>query len=815
MKRFSKILSLFLSFLMVLSVISFPTINANADGSAGTLDDFVERCYTVTLDRPSDPPGFADWKDQLLNGKAVGIEIAYGFLFSKEYTNKNKDNDAYLKDLYMLFMGREPDPSGYNDWMGKLNSGVSRLEVFAGFANSQEFYNICESYGITAGRYVIGYDRQSINNVNLYVERMYKICLERIGDKGGQADWVEKLLKKQITGTECARRFIFSQEYKNKGLSDEEFVENLYLAMMGRPYDEGGKANWLNALASGKTRDQVFEGFANSAEFAQICATYKIDKGSYKATDIGNTNQNNNNNNNNNQNQNQAANAVVNYSNTGNCTIKDMSASVPAKPNYKVGDVIKFGKYEQDGNSSNGKEDIEWVVAYVKDWDVIVVSKYALDYQPYNTKDADTSWENSSLRKWLNNDFYNAAFSKEEQKQIPSVPVVNEYKNGEWQYTQDKLFLMCRSDIYFTQFSERYYSGVNQGYGNKFICEPTKYCISKGAEVSSITQTDYKNYYNQYYSSNVVGKKGTEYWIRSDYGQNDNKCWYAGSDGFYGDNHMKKVNNKLAVRPVMYLSYHKINEPDEDAEPELPKNIKAGDTFFYGRYEQDNNEYDGKEPIEWIVLETDGHRALVVSRYVLDCKKAYYSTSGDVWWYNNALQSWLNNEFVNDAFTYKERQHIPDVKVDVKLPFWAHEDEYHNLEDQIFCLSNAELKKYCGDYQMYFSKYNEGFNENFLASPTPYAIKQGVQTITITEEVYNNSSIYNPDTGTRTTSYKDFYSRNVVGRVCASYWKRENCATLTASNVGTNVNPDGREGVDFFGDDFDYIGTRPAMYIDY
>ena len=116
---------------------------------------------------------------------------------------------------------------------------------------------------------------------------------------------------------------------------------------------------------------------------------------------------------------------------------------------------------------------------------------------------------------------------------------------------------------------------------------------------------------------------------------------------------------------------------------------------------------------------------------------------------------------------------------------------------------------------MYFSKYNEGFNENFLASPTPYAIKQGVQTITITEEVYNNSSIYNPDTGTRTTSYKDFYSRNVVGRVCASCWKRENCATLTASNVGTNVNPDGREGVDFFGDYFDYIGTRPAMYIDY
>ena len=303
--------------------------------------------------------------------------------------------------------------------------------------------------------------------------------------------------------------------------------------------------------------------------------------------------------------------------------------------------------------------------------------------------------------------------------------------------------------------------------------------------------------------------------MRSDYGENDNYSWTANYDGRYGEFYKEKVNEKFAVRPIMYLSYHEIPKADEDAEPELPKNLKPGDTFTFGRYEQDNSYYDGKEPIEWIVLETDGHRALVVSRYVLDCEKAFYSSGSDVWWYNNALQSWLNSDFVYEAFTYKERQHIPDVKVDVKLPFWAHEDEYHNLEDQVFCLSNDELKKYCGDYQLYFNKYNEGFNENFLCSPTPYAIAQGVQTYTFTENEYNNYTIYNPDNDTRTTTFKDFYSRNVIGRVCSPYWKRENCATITASNVGTSVGADGREGVDYFVYDFDTIGTRPAMYIDY
>lgn len=284
-----RVLSIVMSVLMTLSVITFPTLKTKA---AGTVDDFVERCYTVTLDRPSDADGFADWKGKLLNGQAVGIEVAYGFIFSPEYTKKNKSNEDYVTDLYALFLGREPDKDGYNDWVGQLNQGKSKLEVFAGFANSQEFFDLCESYGITTGRYVVGYDRTSVNNVNLFVERLYKVCLGRRGDKGGQNNWVEKLLKKEISGSECARSFIFSQEYTNKNLSNEEFVENLYLAMMGRPSDADGKENWLNALASGKTKDEVFAGFANSQEFAQLCANYKIDNGAYTPKDISNPSDN-------------------------------------------------------------------------------------------------------------------------------------------------------------------------------------------------------------------------------------------------------------------------------------------------------------------------------------------------------------------------------------------------------------------------------------------------------------------------------------------------------------------------------------------
>lgn len=71
----------------------------------------------------------------------------------------------------------------------------------------------------------------------------------------------------------------------------------------------------------------------------------------------------------------------------------------------KVGDYVFFGAYEQDNNTANGKENIEWLVLEVKDGKALVTSKYALDCKPYNTSYTDVTWENCTLRRWLNNDF--------------------------------------------------------------------------------------------------------------------------------------------------------------------------------------------------------------------------------------------------------------------------------------------------------------------------------------------------------------------------------------------------------------------------
>ena len=86
-------------------------------------------------------------------------------------------------------------------------------------------------------------------------------------------------------------------------------------------------------------------------------------------------------------------------------------------------ETVKFGSYYQ----SNGftKEPIEWIVLDRQGGRALLLSKYILDCKCYSNEHKDVTWETCDLRKWLNNDFYNQAFSGSEQGKILSTNVIN------------------------------------------------------------------------------------------------------------------------------------------------------------------------------------------------------------------------------------------------------------------------------------------------------------------------------------------------------------------------------------------------------
>lgn len=143
-----------------------------------------------------------------------------------------------------------------------------------------------------------------------------------------------------------------------------------------------------------------------------------------------------------------------------------------------VGSYITFGSYEQDGDTTNGKEPIEWLVLAKKNSRMLVISRYALECIEFNTEFDCVTWDSCTLRTWLNEDFLNEAFSITEQTMIPTVAVsANEnplFGGDAGKETQDKVFLLSAAEvsIYFTSAWAR-------------RCKPTTEADAQGARTNS------------------------------------------------------------------------------------------------------------------------------------------------------------------------------------------------------------------------------------------------------------------------------------------------------------------------------------------
>ncbi len=197
-----------------------------------------------------------------------------------------------------------------------------------------------------------------------------------------------------------------------------------------------------------------------------------------------------------------------------------------------VGDTLVFGTYEQDNDTTNGKEDIEWLVLTKENNKILVVSDKALDCKPYNQSRDYVTWETCSLRNWLNNDFINAAFTAEERAMIPTVTVsadMNpEYNTNPGNATKDRVFLLSivETEKYFTSDEAR-------------KCVPTEYAISNGAYTSD--------------SYTKGGKVTCCWWLRSPGNSQSYAAYVLAGGSVYGYGH--RVNNDYtSVRPALWIS---------------------------------------------------------------------------------------------------------------------------------------------------------------------------------------------------------------------------------------------------------------------
>lgn len=143
------------------------------------------------------------------------------------------------------------------------------------------------------------------------------------------------------------------------------------------------------------------------------------------------------------------------------------------------------------------------------------------------------------------------------------------------------------------------------------------------------------------------------------------------------------------------------------------KNIKVGDTYIFGAYEQDNSTSNGKEEIEWQVLAKEDNKILVTSKYALDCQQYNTSSYTDETWESCSLRKWMNGTFLNNAFSTEEQAQIQNTTVSAdKNPKYS-TNPGNATTDKVFLLSIIEAEKY-------FSS-----DSARQCKPTRYAIANG------------------------------------------------------------------------------------------
>ena len=359
-----------------------------------------------------------------------------------------------------------------------------------------------------------------------------------------------------------------------------------------------------------------------------------------------------------------------------------------------IGEYVTFGTYPQGANGEILP--IEWQVLDVQDGKALLISSYGLDAKPYNTEYAAVTWETCSLRAWLNNDFMNVAFSVDEQALIAVTDVDNSSSQhySSWSTdggndTQDKVFLLSFAE------TGKYFDGII--YNTNARVEPTAYAIRQGAYTSNSNRTN-------------SGAAAGFWWLRS---PGEMMCYMAVvSDR--GSLDSGYINNEYAcVRPALWIDLS-ASAAGSDAAQEngtsaandsavIPSSVQVGDIITYGHYEQDNNLANGTEPIEWQVLDVQGGKALLISRYSLD-SQSYHTEWGDITWEQCTLRTWLNNDFLNAAFTVEEQTAIlltdVDNSIDQCFDFTTVVSRAkqitggNNTQDKIFLLSYAEANNY-------------------------------------------------------------------------------------------------------------------------
>ncbi|MBQ1206625.1 MAG: hypothetical protein IIX67_05395 [Clostridia bacterium] len=187
-----------------------------------------------------------------------------------------------------------------------------------------------------------------------------------------------------------------------------------------------------------------------------------------------------------------------------------------------VGDAVVFGTYEQNGNTADGAEKMEWIVLEKQDDKLLLISRKCLDTKPINETRSDVEWNQSTLFAWLNGEFAQNAFSETELASLIEADGV-------------------KVTVPSAEEAKKYYE-----YDSWRTAEATEQAIKNGARVQN----------------------GKTWWWLLDKGEIASSNSYVYFNGTIRTDGLSVDYQSVAVRPMMWVSSSAETETEHLSRPE-------------------------------------------------------------------------------------------------------------------------------------------------------------------------------------------------------------------------------------------------------
>lgn len=156
--------------------------------------------------------------------------------------------EDFVTQQYEDFLGRPPDASGLAYWSAQIRGGLDPSALVESLAKSAEFEGTMAP-----------------------VVRLYYAHFQRPPDYAGMTYWAQ-VARGGASMAAISQEFVRSQEFQVRygSLTNEQYINQVYVNVLGRSADAGGLAYWANHLAQGMTRGELMVGFSDSAEYREL-----------------------------------------------------------------------------------------------------------------------------------------------------------------------------------------------------------------------------------------------------------------------------------------------------------------------------------------------------------------------------------------------------------------------------------------------------------------------------------------------------------------------------------------------------------------